>query len=317
MHTFGELIYYFIISQRRLYSIQLSHNNNDDNNKLIASRRRSDFPKNKMGNAIALPPAGQVSDEKRKVANLMNILENKRLEFMANVKLTRGEGSENNKEIQGGRSCSRISQLRIMTDKGVARDIEGAIEDFITAAQGGDQAKSAAVEGAKGLLSAGLKSIFGCSSGTGMEKTGFVILFLNFSFVRIDYYVYAYNASAESWGHTENECGSCYVADIAILNPNKDVLPHEIDYLLGQALKAPPPQGDDDENYDQKQAEYLAVLQMKMQLVQSAILTRLLSNEDIEMKDLKEITTELLESQKAISEAFNSLADYTKPSAEE
>lgn len=255
-----------------------------------------------MGNSVAKARELE-GDEAKKVQNLINILENKRREFIERVKITRGDGDEVTKEIQGGRTACRISEIRVADTAGVDPQISNAIGDFLTAAQGGDQAKNAAVKGATSLLGAGLNALFGESSGAGLEKTGFVVLFINFAFVRVDYYVYSYNASGTKWGATANESGTCYVADLAILEPNKDVMPYEMDYLLGQALSLP----DDAESDD---AEYDAILKMKVQLVQSAILSRLLAKDDLTLSQLKDVTAELIESQKQIQEAFGSLSNF-------
>merc|ERR1712165_117970 len=185
--------------------------------------------------------------------------------------------------------------------------IEDGISSFLTAAQGGDTAKDAAVKGATSLLSAGLDALFGASSGAGMEKTGFVILFINFAFVRVDYFVYSYNASGSKWGAVANQSGSCYVADLAILQPNIDVMPHEVDFLLGQALSLPDEDGTDE--------EFEAILKMKTQMVESAILSRLLDKDDLTLDELKSITTELVATQKEIETAFKSLSDFEPSSA--
>lgn len=256
-----------------------------------------------MGNSIAKAEA-LAESERKKVQNLINILENKRKEFLERIKLTRGEGGEGvSREIQGGRTACRISEIRVADSKGADPGITEAIGDFITAAQGGDQAKNAAVNGATALLKSGLDALFGASSGGGLEKEGFVVLFLNFSFVRIDYLVYSYNVSGSKWGAVANESGSCYVTDIAILNPGQDVKPYEIDYLLGQALSIK----EDAEDGD---AEFEAIAKMKIRLVQSAILSRKLANEDLTFSQLSEITTSLTEVNKSIQDAFSTLSDF-------
>lgn len=254
-----------------------------------------------MGNSVAKAREAK-DEEKERVQNLINILENKRKEFVERVKLTRGEGNDRSREIGGGRTASRISEIRVQDTAGSDPQIKSAIGDFLTAAQGGDKAKNAAVEGATALLSAGLDALFGATSGAGLEKEGFVVLFINFAFVRVDYYVYSYNASGSQWGAKANESGSCYVADLAILEPNQDVKAHEVDYLLGQALSVP-------ENSD-SDVEYNAILKMKVELVQSTILSRLLAKEDLTLSQLADITKQLVETQKNIREAFASLSDF-------
>jgi len=263
-----------------------------------------------MGNSVAKARALE-AEEAEKVQSLINILENKRKEFVERVKLTRGQGDGSNKEIQGGRTASRISEIRVADSSGADPQIENAIGDFLSAAQGGDQAKNAAVKGATALLSAGLDALFGASSGAGLEKIGFVVLFINFAFVRVDYYVYSYNASGSKWGANANESGSCYVADLAILNPNEDVKAWEIDYLIGQALSVPQEKDADGNPLPtDTDIEYQAILKLKVQFVQSAILSRLIEKEDLTLRELKDITSELVETQAAIQDAFGSLSDF-------
>merc|ERR1712165_6474 len=86
-----------------------------------------------------------------------------------------------------------------------------------------------------------------------------------------------------------------------------DVMPHEVDYLLGQALSLPDEDGTDE--------AFEAILQMKTQLVESAILSRLLDRDDLTLEELKNITTELVATQKEIETAFKSLSDFETSSA--
>eukprot|EP01083_Nonionella_stella_P061138 159395_1 len=133
-----------------------------------------------------------------------------------------------------------MSQIRVNDGTGVDSQITTAVGDFFEAAQGGDAGKQAAVDGAKNLILAGIDAIFGASKGQGMEKKGFVVLFLNYAFVRVDYLVYSYNASGKSWGEESTTAGACYVCDLAVLDTATDLKPSEMDYLISQSFDITP-----------------------------------------------------------------------------
>lgn len=143
-----------------------------------------------------------------------------------------------------------------------------------------------------------------------MEKEGFVILFLNFSFVRVDYYVYTYALSGVTrWGE-KNKSGTCYVADIAVLDPCSDLRPGEIDYLLGQALYLPSPSHcTDEKEREYRQQEFYAIMKLKIQLVQSVVLSRLLSKDNVTMNEIQCATEKLIETQEVINHEFSKLGD--------
>ena len=157
------------------------------------------------------------------------------------------------------------------------------------------------------MLSSGLDALFGVSGGSGMEKQGFVILFLNFSFVRIDYLVYSYSVTGAAWGAKESTSGSCYVADIAVLDSASDLRPSEIDFLIGQALYAPPPTNGTDSSADR---EFLLIMKIKIQLVVSAVLSRMLGKANITLEEVQQTTSKLIETQKLINEEFGKLTDF-------
>ena len=155
-----------------------------------------------------------------KVINMLELLNSKAKEFEARLKLSRGSGNEtSNIEISGGRTASRLVEVRASTSSTPDEEITKGIASFFELAQGGDKGKKAAVEGAKSLLTAGINALFGISGGTGMEKQGFVVLYMNFAFVRVDYLVYTYLAEGTSWGATNSVGGACYVCDLSILDP--------------------------------------------------------------------------------------------------
>mmetsp|Transcript_19450 Transcript_19450/g.45305 ORF Transcript_19450/g.45305 Transcript_19450/m.45305 type:complete len:284 (+) Transcript_19450:113-964(+) len=261
-----------------------------------------------MGSSISAAEAvAKKQEDQLKV--LMDILETKRKEFIERIELQRGDDANNvGKEVAGGRTISRISEIRVATNSGADPGIALAIGDFLSYAQGGDNAKQAAVDGTKALISSGLNALFGAGSATGFEKEGFVVIFLNYSFVRIDYFVYTYSIEGAKWGAVANRSGSCYVCDISVLDPTrKEVRASEIDYLLGQSLSVPTPKPGTPVNPD---AEFYIILKMKIQLVESMILSRLLDKDDLTLDQLREYTIQLIKTQELIAQSFNSLADF-------
>lgn len=261
-----------------------------------------------MGNSVS-EAKEKATKQKAEINSLLAILENKRREFLEKVELSRGEGASNqSREVSGGRTLSRISELRVKSSAGPDPGIENAIGSFFEAAQGGDKAKNAAVQGAKSLLVTGLDALFGASSGQGLEKEGFVCLFLNYAFVRVDFFVYTYTVKGDYWGAEASQSGSCYVADIAVLNPIKDIRASEMDFLLGQSLSSVPPAGVGDN--EDPNSEFYIILKMKIQLVESAILSRLLDQDDLTLDQLREYTTELIKTQTLITQSFSQLSDF-------
>ena len=176
------------------------------------------------------------NDANKELNNMLDRLEMKRDEFLARVKLARSDKS-NDAEVTGGRTISRYSDIRVATNAGIDSQIMTAISDFFSAAQGGDKGKKAAISGAKNLVMAGINAVFGAGTGQGREKEGFVVLYMNFAFVRIDYMVYAYTSSGKSWGAEASKAGACYVCDLAVVDINAFKIHLKlIDYLLTQAF---------------------------------------------------------------------------------
>lgn len=254
-----------------------------------------------MGNATSAAEV-EVEEAQEEITQMLQILENKRDEFLARVKLTRGEGSESSKEIQGGRTVTRTSDIRVATNTGVDSQLSDALNTFFETVQGGDKAKKAAVVGAQKLLSVGLNAIFGARAGSGKEKIGFVVLFVNFAFVRVDYLVYAYTASGAKWGAEANKSGACYVADLAVL-PLNSLESQEIDYLLAQSLTITAGEAGSDK-------EFVAIQKLKIQLVESKVLSNLLEKGDLKLEDLADYAEALVRTEAAIREAFDSLEDF-------
>ena len=252
-----------------------------------------------MGNG-ASKAAAEAAEAQREVENMITTLENKLEAFELEVESKRGLTTENTKEVVGGRTVMRVSDIRVKNSQGVDSNIRGAVQDFFEAAANeidGDNtgAKKSAVKGASNLISAGLDAIFGASEGQGKSKKSFVVLFMNNAFVRVDYYVYAFSASGKSWGAEASTSGACYLCDLAVLDITS-LEPQEIDFLLTQALAV-------------DNSEFEAINRLKFSLIQSSILGRALKNDDVQFEDLAKIAEALGKSTIAIDAAFGELKD--------
>ena len=253
-----------------------------------------------MGNPIS--KAKEVKDEEKgEIENILETLENKLETFLLEVEAIRGLQTENSKEVVGGRTVMRVSDIRVSTSSDVSKNITGAISDFFEAATNdldGDEqrAKKSAVRGAEKLVTGAITALFGKGSGKGSTKKSFVVLFLNNAFVRVDYYVYTYSASGTKWGAVANESGACYLADLAVLDITQ-LQPQEIDFLLSQALRIGPSELED-------------LNRLKFALIQSSILGRQLSKDNVTFDELAKIANALAESTKIIDEAFGALEDF-------
>jgi len=251
-----------------------------------------------MGNSVT-KAKDLASEEQDKVNGLMSTLANKLETFELEMKATRGSDGITNKEVGGGRTIMHMSEIRVADDSGPAKQLVAGITNFFNAAEShavdGDDtaAKSSAIEGAKNLLIGGLDALFGVSSGQGMEKKSFVVLYLNNAFVRVDYAVYTYSVSALAWGAEANTSGACYVADLSVL-PMHTLLPDEIDFLISQALFVP-------------NGAYNQLMKLKILLTEVSILGRMMVSDTITFDELGDIIKELEGLQDDIEEAFASL----------
>jgi hypothetical protein len=257
---------------------------------------QQDHHDKKMGQPVSKAKT-VVNENQDELEALIATLENKLESFLLEVQLKRGllTSTNKDKEVTGGRTVSRVSNITVATSSGIDSDISEAIDNFFQAAENsidGDdnKAKKSAVEGAKGLLTSGLNAIFGASSGQGKTKKSFVVLFLNNAFVRVDYYVYAFTVTGKKWGAEASKSGACYLADIAVLD-TYSLQPQEIDYLLSQALRV--------------EADELNILaELKFHLIQSVVLGRALKDKNLDFEKLPMLSENYANSQKKINEAF-------------
>lgn len=231
--------------------------------------------------------------EEKELNKLMKLLDAKRQLFLTNIQKNRGSDTE----VNGGRSIMRTSQISIATTDAPSLQMKQAIGAFFKTAQGGDNPKEAMVVGATQLISAGIDLLFGVSEGTGMEKKGFVVLFLNYAFVRVDYYIYTYCVKGTKWGVSEGVSGSCYVTNMSVLDPS-ELTTSEIDYLISQSIT---PSNDKD---------FKALLQVKIMLSQSAALTRVLQDDKTDLAVIKETAKAVARIQDTMKNSFGKMANF-------
>ncbi len=128
--------------------------------------------------SAARAAAENESDQaEQEVGEMMQVLSNKLESIKLEMENTCGAaaGDAIQTEVAGGRTIMRISEIRVSTNEGVSSQIKNGLSSFFNSAQGavaGDQqaAKSAAIEGAQNLLSAGIDALFDVQSGQAMEK---------------------------------------------------------------------------------------------------------------------------------------------------
>jgi len=247
-----------------------------------------------MGNSPSVVLGG-TGDEINRLLALLN----KRLELMQReIKKTRGDKDTQElrkKEIAGGRTAMQMSMVRVAKGTAVATEIGDAITNFFDSASSGvegnsGQAKLSAVEGAKNLLLGGIDALFGARNGSASEQSGFVVLYMNNAFVRVDYYIYVYNASAKAWGEEITSQGACYIADLAVLKYS-DLHPSEIDYFASQALAIP------DGDFEQ-------LAKIKLQFQQLRILNRMLERKDMTFQELEDVIDQVKACNISLEDAF-------------
>jgi len=252
-----------------------------------------------MGNSVAKAKEN-AADEVKTVNGILQTLQNKLDAFLLEVEAKRGMEA-NVKEVAGGRSVLRVSEVRVSDGSGADENITAGVSNFFDAAtnavEGGDDESSqtSAIDGAKNLITAGLSALFGVSNGQGQSKRSFMVLFLNNAFVRVDYFAYSYSVSAKVWGAEANQSGFCYLCDLSVLNTT-ELFPNEIDYLLSQALSI-------------NTNELNELNKLKFALIQSAVVSRVLIQKDLDFTQLQEISGQLASTQEAIASAFNRIEE--------
>lgn len=247
--------------------------------------------------------------KKDELAQMMKVLDAKREQFQAEVFLKRGKNI-NDKEVSGGRSVVRQSAIRVATQASPSQQIKKAIGSFFEAAQGGNKGKKAMVKGATQLVSGAIDAIFGVAKGSGMEKRGFAVLFLNFAFVRTDYFVYSYCAFGEKWGCQNSVSGSVQVTDMAVLDP-ATLHPMEIDYLIAQNITI---ETNNEKVMDNP--EFEALMQIKVMLATSSVLTRIMQDPETDFQTLKITMDQIRQIMDALAGKIGELPDFDEDEVE-
>ena len=248
--------------------------------------------------------------KKDELAQMMKVLDSKREQFLAEIFLKRGKDISD-KEVSGGRSVVRQSAIRVATQASPSQQIKKAIGSFFEAAQGGNKGKKAIVTGATQLVSGAIDAIFGVSKGAGMEKRGFTVLFLNFAFVRTDYFVYSYCAHGEKWGCQNSVSGSVQVTDMAVLDP-ATLHPMEIDYLIAQNITI----DAGNELKPMENPEFEALMQIKVMLATSAVLTRIMQDPKTDFKTLKVTMDQIRQIMDALAGKISQLPEFDEEEVE-
>jgi len=255
-----------------------------------------------IASAMNAQADAELDDAKKKNNAVFKALENKLEVMLLEIAATRGSAEAvKAKEVAGGRTAMRVSEIRSSSDAGVDQEIMDGIGDFLSIATGADPA-NAAVAGVKKTLNAGVNALLGAQNGQSKSKRSFVCLFLGNAFVRIDYYMYSYSVSAKKWGLDKGEGGFIYVADLAVLN-HKDITPEEASYFISQSF--------DTSNAD----EAKSIAEM---MIQIALLQRLqanLSKEGAKMADLLETLKQYNLVEAEINKLSSSLPVYKNASA--
>lgn len=255
-----------------------------------------------MGNTASDAARAEADKADGKVQQRLQLLRNKLQVMELEIEKTRGPaGAALMNEVGGGRTVMRMSEIRVATEGGVDGQIKAALGSFFEAAQGsaaednGVATKQSAIAGAQALVTAGIDALFGVQSEQAMKKQSFVVLFLNNTFVRVDYYIYTYSISAKAWGAAASESGCCYVTDLAVLDM-ADLTASEVDFLISQALSI-------------KSSEFGKLMEMKVSLMEVAVLSRALKRPDLSFKTLREIAMQLASADKKIDEVFKTFND--------
>merc|ERR1712151_1215945 len=125
-----------------------------------------------------------------------------------------------------------MTDVRAVTSDTIDKNITDGIADFFKAAQGGADAKSAAIDGAKNMVLGVLTALLGTNQGSISEQEGKVTLFMNFAFVEVRY---DFNATGQAWLITDTEQVMGYTTRLTVLDI-KNLRDDEINFLMSQAL---------------------------------------------------------------------------------
>lgn len=195
--------------------------------------------------------------------------------------------------------------MRVVHKTGTSEGIKSAVGDFFDAAQGGKKAKASALKGAQKLIGSSIDGLLGTGSGSSNECSEFVVVFMNYSFVRIDYMAYYYNVEGKGILKSGQQGGFCSIMDVSII-PHEQIRNEEITYLLSQALHMEP--GESSFEKDLKVLMTLEVL-----LAEERLLTRKMNDETTTLEDIRRMKDQLNNIKGDQISAFDSLPDADLP----
>ena len=180
----------------------------------------------------------------------------------------------------GGEVASRVKQMRVVAGSSISKEITEGMNDFFEAAFGLDNSNNGVVNGAKNLLNGAIAGVLGASNGASEEVTSFVCLFVNFTFVRIDYYCYYYSCKAKSGLAEFAKGGFCSLCEVSVI-PSESLNIEEANYFMAQSM-GPSNASKSDEDVER-------ITEMKMELIESALISRKLKDENISFDEISKL----------------------------
>jgi hypothetical protein len=227
-----------------------------------------------MGAVLSTRPAEEKAEEAQKtIDEVLKSFQDKRNLYLDGMQKERGPNAENKTtEVAGGRTVMQYSEIFYTESIGPNSEITKAVGDFFNAADTAIDGKKVnaqhdAISGAKGLIMAAIDGILGSTSIGVREMKTFIVLFLNNSFVRIDYVFFQQNIDVVKYLAAVRSTARLIVAEVAVL-PIDMMQPAEISYLLSQAF--------DLQIYSNPDAGFANLGKLQTNLVQVNVLTRML-----------------------------------------
>jgi hypothetical protein len=237
-----------------------------------------------MGPVLSQLKDDGVKAEKDKLDMMEENMKNKLADFDKAIRLLRGDNVSAT-EIGGGRSVQRCTTMRIVHETGASDGIKSAVADFFDAAQGGKKVKKSALKGAQELIGSAIDGLLGTGSGSSDEVSNFVVLFMNYSFVRVDYMAYYYNVEGKGILKSGQQGGFCSIMDVSII-PHDQIKSEEVTYLLSQALHMEP----ETESFE---GDLKVLTTLEVLLAEERLLTRKMDDENTTLDDIHKIEEQL------------------------
>mmetsp|Transcript_5650 Transcript_5650/g.8376 ORF Transcript_5650/g.8376 Transcript_5650/m.8376 type:complete len:475 (-) Transcript_5650:259-1683(-) len=248
----------------------------------------------------------------------MKSFEDKRNLYLDDLSKSRGPNASNKTiEVSGGRTVMQYSNIFYTEKIGANSAITEAVTDFFGAADSSidsdnTTAQHSAISGVKNLVNAAIQGILGDISIGARETESFNVLFMNNSFVRIDYRFFQQNIDVVKYLSEVRSTARLIVCELAVL-PIEEMQPSEITYMLSQTF--------DMQKFSDPSEGLAMVGKLQCDLVQLSVLTRMLQqflkdedadeeNEGADSSAIKERSEALVELSKNVDGV---LAEIYKP----